>query len=112
MILIATPYWYGVETEDGQHGWINHAQLESRAMRSRFRLAAVAVLWALVMPMGSSSRGSSRTNLRPGKPVVEAAVRQLQASSGGRLPVLDGFAVWASNPWTVFKGVIINAPFK
>ncbi|MGO9125693.1 MAG: hypothetical protein ACLP6G_12505 [Terriglobales bacterium] len=27
VILIATPYWYGVETEDGQHGWINHAQL-------------------------------------------------------------------------------------
>jgi hypothetical protein len=28
VILIATPYWYGVETEDGQHGWVNHAQLE------------------------------------------------------------------------------------
>jgi hypothetical protein len=28
VILIATPYWYGVETEDGQHGWINQAQLE------------------------------------------------------------------------------------
>jgi Bacterial SH3 domain len=28
MILIATPYWYGVETEDGQHGWIHHSQLE------------------------------------------------------------------------------------
>lgn len=28
VILIATPYWFGVETEDGQHGWINHAQLE------------------------------------------------------------------------------------
>jgi hypothetical protein len=28
VILIATPYWYGVETEDGEHGWINHAQLE------------------------------------------------------------------------------------
>ena len=28
VILIATPYWYGVETEDGQHGWINHTQLE------------------------------------------------------------------------------------
>jgi hypothetical protein len=29
VILVVTPYWYGVETEDGQHGWINHAQLES-----------------------------------------------------------------------------------
>jgi len=28
VILVATPYWFGVETEDGQHGWINHAQLE------------------------------------------------------------------------------------
>ena len=22
LILISTPYWYGVETHDGQHGWI------------------------------------------------------------------------------------------
>lgn len=28
VILISTPYWYGVETEDGQHGWINHSELE------------------------------------------------------------------------------------
>lgn len=28
VILISTPYWYGVETEDGQHGWIPHQQLE------------------------------------------------------------------------------------
>jgi Skp family chaperone for outer membrane proteins len=26
-ILISTPYWYGVETEDGQHGWIHRSQL-------------------------------------------------------------------------------------
>jgi hypothetical protein len=29
VILITTPYWYGVETEDGEHGWINRSQLES-----------------------------------------------------------------------------------
>jgi flagellar biosynthesis GTPase FlhF len=29
VVLIATPYWYGVETEDGKHGWIHHSQLES-----------------------------------------------------------------------------------
>ena len=29
VILVVTPYWYGVETEDGQHGWINRAQLEA-----------------------------------------------------------------------------------
>lgn len=28
VILIATPYWCGVETEDGQHGWILRADLE------------------------------------------------------------------------------------
>jgi hypothetical protein len=27
VILISTPYWYGVETEDGQHGWIHHSEL-------------------------------------------------------------------------------------
>jgi hypothetical protein len=27
-ILISTPYWYGVETEDGRHGWIQGSQLE------------------------------------------------------------------------------------
>jgi hypothetical protein len=28
VILIVTPYWYGVETEEGQHGWIIRSQLE------------------------------------------------------------------------------------
>jgi hypothetical protein len=28
VILIATPYWYGVETPDGQHGWIFRDDLE------------------------------------------------------------------------------------
>ena len=29
VILISTPYWLGVETEDGQHGWIHRSQLEA-----------------------------------------------------------------------------------
>jgi len=29
IILVETPYWFGVETEDGQHGWVNHSQLGS-----------------------------------------------------------------------------------
>ena len=29
VILISTPYWYGIETEDGEHGWIHHSQLEA-----------------------------------------------------------------------------------
>ena len=28
LILISTPYWYGIETHDGQHGWIQRDQLE------------------------------------------------------------------------------------
>jgi hypothetical protein len=28
VIVIVTPYWYGVETTDGQHGWMNRRQLE------------------------------------------------------------------------------------
>jgi hypothetical protein len=28
LILITTPYWYGVETHDGQHGWISRNDLE------------------------------------------------------------------------------------
>lgn len=29
VILVLTPYWYGIETDDGQHGWINRAQVEA-----------------------------------------------------------------------------------
>jgi len=29
LIVISTPYWYGVETRDGQHGWIFRDALES-----------------------------------------------------------------------------------
>jgi hypothetical protein len=28
LILIATPYWYGVETREGQHGWVSRDDLE------------------------------------------------------------------------------------
>jgi hypothetical protein len=28
VVVVATPYWYGVETEGGQHGWIHREQLE------------------------------------------------------------------------------------
>jgi hypothetical protein len=28
LVVISTPYWYGVETHDGQHGWIARDQLE------------------------------------------------------------------------------------
>ncbi len=28
IILISTPYWYGIETHEGQHGWMQRDQLE------------------------------------------------------------------------------------
>jgi hypothetical protein len=28
LIVITTPYWFGVETHDGQHGWILRDELE------------------------------------------------------------------------------------
>jgi hypothetical protein len=28
LILISTPYWYGIETHEGQHGWIMRDELE------------------------------------------------------------------------------------
>jgi hypothetical protein len=28
LILISTPYWYGIETHEGQHGWMMRDQLE------------------------------------------------------------------------------------
>jgi hypothetical protein len=28
LILITTPYWYGVETHDGEHGWLRRDELE------------------------------------------------------------------------------------
>ena len=28
LIVISTPYWFGVETHEGQHGWILREQLE------------------------------------------------------------------------------------
>jgi len=28
VILILTPFWYGVETQDGHRGWVHRDQLE------------------------------------------------------------------------------------
>jgi hypothetical protein len=28
VVLIVTPYWYGVETPDGHRGWLRHDQAE------------------------------------------------------------------------------------
>jgi hypothetical protein len=28
LIVVVTPYWYGVESAEGHHGWVHHSQLE------------------------------------------------------------------------------------
>jgi hypothetical protein len=29
LIVISTPYWYGVETHEGQHGWVMRDEVEA-----------------------------------------------------------------------------------
>lgn len=29
VVMVVTPYWYGVQTEDGHRGWLHHSQVES-----------------------------------------------------------------------------------
>lgn len=77
---------------------------QNDAPRSRAVLARVvaaflrgALMFALismaVAQSGSAGTGSYERTYRQSKSVVERALRQLQSSMGGRLPVLDGFAL-------------------
>ncbi len=72
-------------------------------MTSKFLLAAVAALWALATPLGRAQGVPAERTFPQSKPVVEAAVHQLQASAAGRLPVLDGFAVPGEQPLDRFQ---------
>jgi hypothetical protein len=62
-------------------------------MKSRLWMVAAAVLWALAVPCARAQGSPAERTYGQSKAVVEAAVRQLQSSAGGHLPVLDGFAV-------------------
>src|SRR5580698_866472 len=72
-------------------------------MKSRVRLAVVAFLWVLAMPLGRTQGPAAERNFTQSKPVIEAAVHQLQASASGRLPVLDGFAIPGEQPLDRFQ---------
>jgi hypothetical protein len=65
--------------------------------------AAVAVLCALATSVGQAQGPPVERTFSQSRPVVEAAVRQLQASTGGRLPLLDGFAVPGEQPLDRFQ---------
>ncbi|MFZ0803607.1 MAG: hypothetical protein WBQ09_01390 [Terriglobales bacterium] len=72
-------------------------------MKSAFQFTAVATLWMLMTTLSpAQGRPAERTFLQS-KPVVEAAVRQLQSSTGGHLPVLDGFAAPGEQPLDRFQ---------
>ena len=76
-------------------------------MKSRFRFGAVVALWTLAIPLGRAQGVPAERTFPQSKPVVEAALRQLQSSTGGRLPVLDGFAVPAgSTPRPFSEGLL------
>jgi hypothetical protein len=70
---------------------------------SRSWFAAVATIWLLAIPSGQAQGNPAERTFPQSKPVVEAAVRQLQAWTSGRLPVLDGFAVAGDQPLDRFQ---------
>lgn len=72
-------------------------------MKWTFGLAAVAALWALWLPLGRAQATPAERTFPQSKPLVEAALRQLQGSAGGRLPALDGFALPGEQPLERFQ---------
>jgi hypothetical protein len=72
-------------------------------MKSRFWPAAASALWALTIPVGRAQAAPAERTFPQPKPVVEAAARQLQSSTSGRLPVLDGFTVPGAQPLDRFQ---------
>src|SRR5580700_10053964 len=73
------------------------------AMKPNSWLAAVAFTWTLAMPMALAQAAPAERTFPQPRPIVEAAVRRLQASTAGRLPVLDGFAVPGEQPLDRFQ---------
>ena len=117
VIVIVTPYWYGVETTEGQHGWMNRRQLEPLAMRRRIS-CGMRTLWPLCLllcaiPMMVSAQADSAAGIPyersfpQSKAVMEKRIKELQ-SCAGRLPVLDGFTVPGDRPLNRFQTWILS----
>lgn len=68
-----------------------------------WRWLAVAALGLLPVPLSRAQGVPAERAFPQSKPVVEAAVRQLQSSTSGHLPVLDGFAVPGEQPLDGFQ---------
>ena len=109
LIVIATTYWYGVETHDGLHGWMQRDQLEVHNARDlaadlpdprrsnsadhpRLHVSgARSHLFAVTAAAYGEESGNERA-FPQSKSAIEKALREMQSSASGRLPVLDGFA--------------------
>ncbi|MGH9498585.1 MAG: SH3 domain-containing protein [Terriglobales bacterium] len=69
----------------------------------KLSLWGAAALWMLAMPLASAQSLPAERTFPQSKAVVEAALGQLQSSTGGHLPVLDGFAVPGEEPLDRFQ---------
>ena len=72
-------------------------------MKSRLRLTAFVALVLLLSPLGRAQGAPVDRTFPQPKLAVEAAVRQIQSSTGGHLPALDGFAVPGEQPLDRFQ---------
>ena len=111
--LISTPYWYGVETHDGQHGWIRRDQLEQRHERLESFPSAAGLSGALSMAaaicspcilaavaktggaQASRASGTLRANLpsvekRGGKSTEGIATLHARTAAGARRIAVPG----------------------
>src|ERR1700689_4724151 len=72
-------------------------------MKARLWLAVFAALCVLATISVRAQVPPAERTFPQSKPAVEVAIRQLQASTGGHLPVLDGFAVVGDQPMDRFQ---------
>src|ERR1700756_1097477 len=69
------------------------------AVAVRLRLAAsTLVVFAALAVMARSQASSSERSFPQSKATIETALKTLQGSMSGRLPVLDGFAKAGEHP--------------
>src|SRR5271156_1232080 len=69
-----------------------------KARRAEISLALLFALVSFCVPRGYAQGNGSERAFPQSKPQVEKALQEIQAATGGRLPVLDGFATSADHP--------------
>jgi hypothetical protein len=71
---------------------------EMKRRRAQFGLALLLALVFFCAPRGYAQGNGSERAFPQSKAQVEKALQEIQAATGGRLPVLDGFATSADHP--------------